>query len=83
MAVKIRLTRTGSKKRAFFRIVAANSNSRRDGRPLEFLGWYNPHTNPAQMKVDAEKLQKWLSVGAQPTDTVRSLLNKMDAAGKA
>jgi small subunit ribosomal protein S16 len=83
MAVKIRLTRTGSKKRAFFRIVAANSDSRRDGRPLEFLGWYNPHTDPAQMKVDTEKLQKWLSVGAQPTDTVRSLLNKMNVASQA
>ncbi len=80
MAVKLRLTRMGSKKRAFFRVVAANSDSRRDGRPLEFLGWYNPHTEPAQLKIDAEKVQKWLDRGAKATDTVRSLLAKAAAA---
>lgn len=76
MSVKIRLTRTGCKKRSFFRIVAINSESRRDGRPLEFLGYYNPHTNPAQVSIDAEKVQKWIGLGAQPTDTVASLLKK-------
>lgn len=76
MAVKIRLTRTGCKKRSFFRIVAMNSENRRDGRPLEFLGHYNPHTNPAQVTVDTEKVQKWISLGAEPTDTVKALLKK-------
>lgn len=76
MAVKIRLTRTGCKKRSFFRIVAMNSENRRDGRPLEFLGHYNPHTNPAQVTVDMENVQKWISLGAEPTDTVRTLLKK-------
>ncbi len=74
MSVKIRLTRQGNKKRAFFRIVAMNSDARRDGRPLEFLGYYNPCANPAEIKIDAEKTRKWLSRGAEPTDTVRSLL---------
>lgn len=74
MSVKLRLTRMGSKKRSFFRIVAANSDSRRDGRPLEFLGYYNPQTKPADVKIDAEKVQKWLDLGATPTDTVRSLM---------
>ena len=79
MAVKIRLTRMGNKKRAFFRIVATNSDARRDGRPLEFLGYYNPHTKPAEVKVDAEKLNKWLELGATPSDTVRSLLKSQQA----
>ncbi len=76
MSVKIRLTRMGSKKRAIFRIVAINSASRRDGRPLEYLGHYNPHTNPATLKVDNEKVQKWIGLGAELSDTVRSLLKK-------
>ena len=76
MSVKLRLTRMGSKKRSFFRIVATNSTSRRDGRPLEFLGYYNPQVNPVEVKVDAEKVQKWLDLGAEMSDTVRSLLKK-------
>lgn len=76
MSVKLRLTRMGSKKRSFFRIVATNSASRRDGRPLEFLGYYNPQVSPAEVKVDAEKVQKWLDLGAEMSDTVRSLLKK-------
>lgn len=76
MAVKLRLTRTGSKKRPFYRIVAIDSAARRDGRPLEYLGWYNPMTNPAKIEVDNEKVKKWLALGAEPTDTVRSLLQK-------
>ncbi len=76
MSVKLRLTRMGSKKRSFFRIVATNSASRRDGRPLEFLGYYNPQVNPVEVKVDAEKVQKWLDLGAEMSDTVRSLLKK-------
>lgn len=81
MAVKLRLTRIGSKKRAFYRIVATNSDTRRDGRPLEFLGSYNPHANPAEVKLDAEKVQKWLDLGAEPSDTVRSLIKRMGKAG--
>ena len=74
MAVKLRLTRMGSKKRPFYRVVATNSATRRDGRPLDFLGYYNPMTNPAKVEIDQEKVQKWLDLGAEPTDTVRSLL---------
>ena len=76
MAGKLKLTRMGSKKSPFYRVVAANDESRRDGRPLEFLGYYNPMTDPAQVKLDAEKVQKWLKLGAKPTDTVRSLLKQ-------
>ena len=76
MAMKIRLARGGSKKRPFYRIVAANAQSRRDGRPLEYLGYYNPMVEPAEIKVDMEKVQKWLDTGAEPTDTVRALLKK-------
>lgn len=76
MAVKLKLTRMGSKKNPFYRVVAANDETRRDGRPLEFLGYYNPMVNPAEVKLDAEKVQKWLSLGAKPTDTVRALLKQ-------
>ena len=75
MAIKIRLTRMGSKKKPSYRIVAVNSETRRDGRPLEYLGFYNPMTDPFELKVDKEKVQKWLDRGAQPSDTVRSLIN--------
>lgn len=74
MAVKIRLTRTGCKKRPFYRIVATNSGTRRDGRPLEFLGYYNPMVEPAKVEVDMEKVKKWLDLGAEASDTVRNLL---------
>lgn len=74
MAIKLRLTRSGSKKRPFYRVVAINSGARRDGRPLEFLGHYNPMPNPAKIEIDLEKVQKWLDLGAEATDTVRSLL---------
>ena len=80
MSVKLRLTRMGSKKNSFFRIVAINSDSRRDGRPLEFLGYYNPQTNPADIKIAEDKVQKWLECGAEMSDTVRSLLKKNAAA---
>lgn len=76
MAVKLRLTRMGNKKRSFFRIVATNSTTRRDGRPLEYLGYYNPQTNPADVKIDTENVKKWLDLGAEPSDTVRSLLRE-------
>lgn len=76
MAVKIRLTRMGKKKNPFYRIVVADERSRRDGAPIEEIGYYDPMTNPATVKIDAEKATKWLNNGAQPTDTVRSLLKK-------
>jgi small subunit ribosomal protein S16 len=74
MAVKIRLARHGAKKRPFYRIVAADSESPRDGRFLEKLGTYNPLQNPAQVNLDAERVKYWISQGARPTDTVRSIL---------
>ena len=78
MAVKIRLTRMGKKKNPFYRIVVADERTRRDGAPIEEIGYYNPMTNPADVKIDAEKATKWLNNGAQPTDTVRSLLKKAE-----
>lgn len=76
MAVTLRLTRLGSKKHPLYRVVAANKRSRRDGRPLEFLGYYNPHTKPAQIKLDSENIQKWLGLGAKASDTVNSLIKQ-------
>ncbi|MFV0421160.1 30S ribosomal protein S16 [Oleidesulfovibrio sp.] len=76
MAVKLRLTRMGNKKRAFYRIIAINSEARREGRPLDYLGFYNPMVDPAEVKIDNDKVQKWLDRGAEPTDTVRALLKK-------
>ena len=74
MAVKIKLTRLGSKKHPFYRIVATNLENARDSRPREFLGHYNPMLSPAEVVLDAEKIQKWLDRGAIPTDTVRAIL---------
>jgi len=74
--VKIRLKRMGAHKKPFYRIVVADSRSARDGRFIEEIGYYNPLTDPAEIKVDGEKAKKWLSEGAQATDTVRSLLKK-------
>ena len=76
MAVKLRMTRMGAKKRPFYRIVAADSRSPRDGRFIELLGTYNPCTNPAQVNSKEEEILKWLNDGAQPSDTVRNLLSK-------
>jgi small subunit ribosomal protein S16 len=76
MAVKIRLQRFGGKKKPFYRIVAADSRNKRDGRFLEVIGTYNPLTEPASVKIDEEKALKWLSEGAQPTDTVKNLFVK-------
>ncbi len=76
MAVKLRLKRMGAKKRPFYRIVAADSRSPRDGRFIETVGTYNPITEPAEVKIDEEVALKWLRNGAQPTDTVRDLLSK-------
>ncbi len=79
MAMKIRLTRMGSKKRPFYRVVALDSATRRDGRPVEFLGHFNPMVEPNEIKLDMEKIEKWIAQGAEPSNTVRSLLKK---AGK-
>ncbi|MBQ2734359.1 MAG: 30S ribosomal protein S16 [Oscillospiraceae bacterium] len=76
MAVKMRLRRMGAKKAPFYRVIVADSRSPRDGRFIEEIGYYNPLTNPADIKIDAEKAKKWLGNGAQPTETVKSLLKK-------
>ena len=78
MAVKIRLKRMGAKKAPFYRVVVADSRSPRDGRFIEEIGYYNPMTNPAEIKIDADKATKWIADGAQPTETVKSLLKKSD-----
>jgi small subunit ribosomal protein S16 len=77
MAVKIRLTRTGKKKAPSYRIVVADARSPRDGRIIERLGWYNPMVEPSAIHVDAEKTLKWLKNGAQPTESVESLLKRV------
>ena len=76
MAIRIRLQRGGRKKRPFYRVVAADSQAKRDGRFLEILGTYDPLKDPYEFKVDEEKVRKWLERGASPSDTVRSLLKK-------
>lgn len=76
MAVRIRLKRMGAKKRPFYRVVVADSRFPRDGRFIEEIGTYNPLKEPAEVKIDAEKASKWIKNGAQPTDTVKSLLKK-------
>ncbi|NLC41904.1 MAG: 30S ribosomal protein S16 [Erysipelothrix sp.] len=76
MAVKLRLKRMGAKKSPFYRIVAADSRSPRDGRFIEIIGYYNPLANPVEVSIDEEKAIKWLSTGAQPSDTVRTLLSR-------
>ena len=74
--VKIRLTRTGAKKAPTYRIVVADSRYPRDGRFIEQIGYYNPLTTPAEVKIDADKAKTWIKNGAQPTDTVKALLKK-------
>lgn len=74
--VKLRSQRFGSKKRPFYRIVATDSRNPRDGRFIEIVGTYNPLTEPATIKIDAEKVEKWINNGAKLSDTVKSLLVK-------
>lgn len=78
MAVRIRLRRMGTKKRAFYRIVVADSRFPRDGRFIEEIGYYDPIKDPADVKIDVEKAKQWLSTGAQPTDTVKALFKKYE-----
>ncbi len=76
MAVKIRLKGMGAKKAPFYRVVEADSRYPRDGRFIDEIGYYNPLTDPATVKIDEEKAKKWVANGAQPTDTVKALLKK-------
>ena len=76
MAVKIRLARHGAKKRPYYRIVVADSRCPRDGKFIEEVGRYNPWTEPAMVQFDLEKVDQWIKNGAQPTDTVASLLKR-------
>ena len=78
--VKIRLKRMGAHKKPFYRVIVADSRTARNGKFIEELGYYDPLKNPAEIKIDLEKAEKWIAQGAQPTDTVRELLKK--AAGK-
>ena len=77
--VKIRLRRMGAKKSPFYRFVVADYRYPRDGRFIEEIGTYDPRVNPAAIKVDAERAQAWIKTGAQPTDTVRALLKRVNA----
>ena len=79
MSVKIRLKRMGMKKMPFYRVVVADERATRDGRFVDEIGYYNPVSNPVELKIDVEKAQTWLKNGAQPTDTVRALLKKTGA----
>ena len=74
MAVKLRLTRVGSKKNPIYRVVAADSRSPRDGKFIEIVGRYNPQTDPSTIELNEEKVKAWLDKGAQPTEPVRKLL---------
>ena len=74
--VKIRLKRIGAKKAPIYRVVVADSRYPRNGRFIEEIGSYNPLTEPAQITIDGEKAKSWIAKGAQPTETVKSLLKK-------
>ena len=76
MAVKIRLKRMGTHKRPFYRVIVADSRTPRNGKFIEEIGTYDPLKDPAEINIDKERAEKWLSTGAQPTDTVRALLKK-------
>jgi len=79
--LSIRLRRTGSTKRPYYRVVVADSRAWRDGRFVEVLGHYDPRRSPAVVKIDAERAQYWIGKGARPSDTVRSMLKKQQKAG--
>jgi small subunit ribosomal protein S16 len=80
--VKIRMKRMGMKKKPFYRIVVADERASRDGRFIDEIGYYNPVSNPVELKIDNEKAQQWIKNGAQLTDTVRGLLKKTGAIAK-
>ena len=77
--LSIRLRRTGTTKRPYYRVVVADSKAWRDGRFVETLGHYDPRKNPAVVKIDADRAKYWISKGARPSETVRSLLKRKDA----
>ena len=79
--VKIRMMRMGSKKRPFYRVMAIDSRKQRDGRPLEFLGTYDPGADPAALNLDLDAIEAWRAKGAQLSDTVRSLVNRVKREG--
>lgn len=80
MSVKIRLARYGAKKKPFYRIVVANSESKRDGSFLEIVGTYNPLLNPAGVTLKDERIKHWLGQGATPTNTVKNLIKNQNTA---
>ena len=79
----IRMRRAGSKNRAFYRVVVTEGKSARDGRFVEVLGHYNPRTKPEKLEIDRERLAHWMKVGARPSDTVRTLVDRMPPAPPA
>jgi small subunit ribosomal protein S16 len=83
MAVVIRLSRQGAKKAPFYRVVAADGRFKRDGRFIEQIGVYDPTRTPVEFRYDSERMKHWISVGAQPSDTVRELLKKAERAAAA
>jgi small subunit ribosomal protein S16 len=83
MAVRVRLTRVGSKKNPIWRVVVADQRSPRDGRFIETIGHYNPQTEPSTIRIDEERLQHWLARGAQPTGTVKQLVKAYAKSGGA
>lgn len=82
MAVRLRLTRLGRKKRPYYRIVATDSRSPRDGRSIELLGHYDPMSNPSGLKIDLDRVDYWVGVGAQPSDTVAHLIARARKAAE-
>ena len=83
MAVRVRLTRVGSKKNPIWRVVVADQRSPRDGRFIETIGHYNPQTEPSTIRIDEERLQHWVARGAQPTGTVKQLVKAYAKSGGA
>jgi small subunit ribosomal protein S16 len=81
--LSIRLTRMGAKKKPFYRIVVAEKRSKRDGRFVESVGYYDPCRNPADIKIDRERVSYWIERGAQPTETVRSLIKRQTQTASA
>lgn len=79
----IRLRRTGSKKRSFYRVVVTDSRSARDSSFVEVLGHYNPRTRPESLQIDRERLEHWIKAGARPSDSIRTLVARMPAAPAA
>jgi small subunit ribosomal protein S16 len=80
MSVKLRLSRVGAKKNPFYRVVVTDSRSPRDGKFIEHVGIYDPNRDPVEIRFDMERVKHWLSVGAQPSDTVSELLEQVEKA---